>query len=500
MINQLEKKRILQAIKDNNDFYFTLPIEQQEELEIFLMASRGAKYSSKKVPLPSKYKNADSATVNSMLQHNGLLLKEFPQYNTYESMVMVAVDESSEALEFADNKFKSDRQFIEKLMKCSNIYYHVFQHVDPVLRADKDFVLRIMKNPKYSHILTYLSEDLKKDMDVVMTALDSERHAIEYVSDELKADPKFIKIIKGRYKKDLLRYVNKKWGDDKDFVLEAVKNQGYQILYASDRLKQDREITLEAISSDEYAFLYIASDFKNDRSLLLEALPRNPRLLKSVSDKFKDDIDLVLKTVNSNGHFLCYASDRLKNNKEVVLTAIKNEPKSIVEASSLLQNDVNLCMEAVTKKGVVFQYLSDEMKDNKEIVLTALQSSSAMYEYVSPRLKNDEEIINGVFEKNAAMFKFMPKEFRGIKENLLNAMSRNGLAIKYATLEHKNDPHIVLLALTQNEKAIEHIGKDLKKMIGRSNPLKAINALILNEKLHNEIPEKSKGLMNKAKI
>jgi len=44
-----------------------------------------------------------------------------------------------------------------------------------------------------------------------------------------------------------LEYASEKLKDDKEIVLEAVKQDGLALEYASEKLKDDKEIVLEAI-------------------------------------------------------------------------------------------------------------------------------------------------------------------------------------------------------------------------------------------------------------
>jgi hypothetical protein len=61
----------------------------------------------------------------------------------------------------------------------------------------------------------YISEELKKDKEVVLAAVKQDGYALQYASEELKKD--------------------------KEVVLAAVKQNGYALKYASEELKKDKE-------------------------------------------------------------------------------------------------------------------------------------------------------------------------------------------------------------------------------------------------------------------
>jgi hypothetical protein len=133
-----------------------------------------------------------------------------------------------------------------------------------------------------------------------------------------------------------------KWSD-KEMVLEAVKQNGYSLKYASKELKNDKEVVLEAVKQYSYSLQYASKELKNDKEVVLEA-------------------------VKKNGYSLEYASKELQNNKEVVLEAVKKNCDSLQYASEELKNDKEVVLEAVKKNGNSLKYASKELKNDKEVV------------------------------------------------------------------------------------------------------------------------------------
>lgn len=96
---------------------------------------------------------------------------------------------------------------------------------------------------------------------------------------------------------------------------------------------------------------------------------------------------------------------------------------------------------------------------------------------------------------------FTPKNFRYETNNVIIALKNNGLYLQHVGIKYKTDPNIVLLAVQQNKDAIKYAGKELREIIGKENPVKALNSLILSEKLHTVLPTKLNGkLLSKIKI
>ena len=62
--------------------------------------------------------------------------------------------------------------------------------------------------------------------------------------------------------------------DDREIVLEAVKQNWLALEYASAALKDDREIVLEAVKQDGSALRFASAVLKNDREIVLKARGR----------------------------------------------------------------------------------------------------------------------------------------------------------------------------------------------------------------------------------
>ena len=64
-----------------------------------------------------------------------------------------------------------------------------------------------------------------------------------------------------------LAYASERLKDDREFVLAAVTQNGWALEYASETMKDDREIVLAAVKQDVDAFEYASETLKNDRIL-----------------------------------------------------------------------------------------------------------------------------------------------------------------------------------------------------------------------------------------
>lgn len=56
--------------------------------------------------------------------------------------------------------------------------------------------------------------------------------------------------------------------DDKEVVLEAVKQKGIIVKYASSRLRADKEVGIAAMTQDKSCFEFLSDTLKQDEDIL----------------------------------------------------------------------------------------------------------------------------------------------------------------------------------------------------------------------------------------
>jgi hypothetical protein len=144
----------------------------------------------------------------------------------------------------------------------------------------------------------------------------------------------------------------------KEEVLEAVKEDGYALKYASEKMKNDEDVVLEAMKPSEFDFLYYCYGYQ-------------PLPFQFASYNIRNNKNIVIKLLKENGLVLEWVSDRLKDDEEVVLEAIKQNCLAIKFASYSVRNNKKIAMIAIKKNGINLSHLSDELKKDKQVVLEA---------------------------------------------------------------------------------------------------------------------------------
>ena len=148
--------------------------------------------------------------------------------------------------------------------------------------------------------------------DEVLAALTEDGYALEFVSEDLKAD--------------------------KEVVLEAVREEGSAFQFALDDLRKDKEFVLEAVRQNGRALEFASEDLRVDKGFVLEAVKQTGWALRYASEDLREDKKVVLAAVFQHGLALRYALGDLRADKEVVLTAVKQHGRSLMFASGDLRH------------------------------------------------------------------------------------------------------------------------------------------------------------------
>ncbi len=274
-------------------------------------------------------------------------------------------------------------RFNEKDNKALEVYY------------DKTFIGYVRKRFDYEYIdNTELVDEFffykKKLRDIEMYWNGNEF----IVRRESKvAKEKLIKEL-GVYGLGLCGESFKKFKNDKEFILSAIKEDVAVYNRASEKLKNDKEVVLATVHKTPVMLKKLDKKFKNDKEVVLVALSGYSLVFCHASDELRNDKEFVLTvfTKYSSSHLLRYVSKELRNDKEVVLAAVKGRGGELDWAGKKFQNDRDIVLAAVQKDGLALRHASDELRNDKEVVLTALREDTRALTYASDKLKDDLNI------------------------------------------------------------------------------------------------------------
>jgi len=325
-----------------------------------------------------------------------------------------------------DQKIKNDLEFFKRAVALNGLFLE-FSGVN--VKNDYEIALEAIKENGLA--IYFASEELQKNETLIYAAINNGA-GTKILSKELSTkenltlallnlpDP-FQKNSNQKYCS--ISTASPTLKDDKEFCLFAVKSDGSNVQYISDRLLEDSELIEEAFANSRGSNLFFLehrlSVFNDKKELVLKLIKNGAAPLDYVSNNLKDDIDVVINAVTNNGSQLKFASDRLKDNQQIILKAIENDSKYFEYASDNLKSNVEFISNLIinTKYYIrsrtspilikenpddykfvpnleyIFKYCSEQILSNKELMILAVKQEGSLLAFASEVLKSDKEIV-----------------------------------------------------------------------------------------------------------
>ena len=240
--------------------------------------------------------------------------------------IMALVRTNSWALTWSP-EFMDDREIVleafigpgsEHLFGCAeSISTEIFQHVSQRLRDDREIASAAVSS--HYETMAYVSDRLKDDKDFIMTELNREYSENMWAYAECSVrlqndrDVALTAIVQALGYGEILEYVPHKFLNDKDFILDVSRQNGYVLEYV-EQFQNDKEVVMAAVRNCGKVLEYASPELRGDREIVMAAVRQNGYALQYASDELRGDREIVLAAVVQNGLVLRYASEVLKSN------------------------------------------------------------------------------------------------------------------------------------------------------------------------------------------
>ena len=259
-----------------------------------------------------------------------------------------------------------------------------------------------------------------------------------------------------------------------DFFKDGKKVSDKSTIDELKKLVDEKEQLLEAIGNDAHSattLKFASEELRNDKDFVLKAIRRNGYALQYASDGLKGDKEFILKVMQINGLTLKYASERLNDDRDVVLEAVKNNGKSLAYSSVRLRDDREIVLEAVKNNGLALKFVPGDLNNDKEVVLTAIKNNIGALEFASERLKNDKDFISEVEKIKAESDSFGDLEDdNNNSESSLNTDNNDSSDIQQGEeAENENNTPIDINNGTHNNNVSNNIGNDVEENSNKPN-------------------------------
>lgn len=188
----------------------------------------------------------------------------------------------------------------------------------PELQNNRQIVLYAVAN--FGEALEYASAVLRGDKETVMTAVTENSMALRFASPAMREDSDVLRIALRNPRP--LQYAIR---PSKKFILPHLRRDGLSLAYVTDR---DKEMIMTAISQNGMALHYV-DKANQDKEMVMAAVSQNGMALEHAAAIMKATEEVVMAAVSQNGKALQYASAALRSNEDVVLAAILQDGRAI---------------------------------------------------------------------------------------------------------------------------------------------------------------------------
>lgn len=392
-------------------------------------------------------------------------------------VILTVLEESSQRFDsynngflYASDELKHNKDFVLKALAKS---VQVFEYLPDGLKGDPD-ILRSISQENLSFVAMNLMEYSLTDKDLVSELVQKDGMILRAASMDIRADKNIVlmalKTGTNNEPSHLLEYVSAELRGDKEVALEAVGNDEKDFLNVSEGLKDDKDVVIKVVSHDESGNVlqYASSRMRSDREVVSAAIKRNGKSIRWASEGLKGDKRLVLEAINENPEAFGFVPDELRGDKEVALRAVERNGWAIQIVSDELKKDRELALAAVKQQGSVLRCLPREMRDDKDVVMQAIMDVDEpmlnySFQFASVRLRRDLDVLFSAMSHNIWSMQYVPKKSLSDKTFMLSVLEKYPYqAVRSMGDSLKSDKDFMLIAVQKDSEALNYASEPLK--------------------------------------
>ena len=268
------------------------------------------------------------------------------------------------------------------LLCIEQSHFALIEYVSEYLKNDYTIILTAVKSNAYN--LVYASNDMKNNYDIVLAAVIQDYNMFTFASKDMNVYDIVLEVV--NQNGNMLKYVSDEMKNNYNIVFAAIKNKSLAIEYASENMKN--ELYQEAENRrGGYKYLDLERSITDTYDCTLMFVKDDGRTLKHVLECFKNNYDIVLAAVNNDGISLQYASYIMRSNYDIVLAAVKNNGHALKFASNDMKNNYDIVLATIKNNWRALQHASNDIKDNYDIALAAYNINKSALQYVNINTK-----------------------------------------------------------------------------------------------------------------
>jgi len=228
-----------------------------------------------------------------------------------------------------------------------------------------------------------------------------------------------------QFKQTLIAYFQQLDFED---AIKFVQWNGMTLKFLSPSLKNNKDIVLDAIKECSNSFKFAGDEIKNNFEFAKTALTHGgPFVYLNLSETLKNNFQLNKHLVSIDGRFLILCPEHFKKHKDIVLMAFSKNPYALMDACPSLINNHHFILESLKIHPAALFFMHESNQNDLQL-LKAFKESFNNFSWNDTK----EEIYNDIhdlYEKKMQILNILLKE-EEISKMMLNS-SKDKKTIKF---------------------------------------------------------------------
>jgi len=332
--------------------------------------------------------------------------------------------------------------------------------------------------------LQFAPADLRRDLNVCLTAVTQNPEALRFVENQLVMDEAL------SHDGLALRNIREQ---NSDLVYTAVRQNGLVLKFADDSTRQNPRIIQAAVRQNEESFIYSFSpnaghayELGIDNDFLLDLVAQNPRVFRYLPQAFREDPEFVIAAIQQDESILhhlnpAYSSFASREERSYLLGQIRSRHLSLANLATdtfsnrdIYLHDFQIIWEALGNNGLDFQFVSEDLRRNPQLALRAIEQNPLALSFIPEELRYDSDFVRETAACNHETLRYIEN-----REIVTEVLRRDGLAIRYLPLSWREDPELVQTAVSQNGNALYLVNSSFRENADIALAAVTQNGLIL---------------------
>lgn len=344
--------------------------------------------------IPTRF-NSNKEIVSILLNVNGLLLSSVGhELKDDLNLVLIAVRNNGLALDFCTPLMKNRIDVVKTALKSTHVS---LKFAGLQILKDKTFLLSYAINHFYSSSFNvkYFHESLREDADFMMEVVRKNSYTFPFLPHRFRADQAFILRILPTNPFFIVQHMARNLRRDEEIVKLLLSINGIFFSFVYQYFGENRKFILQAVKNNGLALEYMNETFRGDREVIMHAIGNQPTAIRFANIKFRQEKAIMLQTITAEFTTFRFASNYLKNNYEFLAEALRVNINCFKYFSSQTRSNIEIVSKLIEDEVItpinyelVVSYFGTNILSDSEFMLSLLKKNSGIFQYCTYAQRN----------------------------------------------------------------------------------------------------------------